>query len=224
MSPSNSLSGLQEVPPQRRAIDAIFRFTIHKIMLLIERMNNQSSFRSLHFAGALAALSLLAASPALAWVGGPFSNNSALQAGTNGIYKTSITGKNLSGVARFVVDAAAQGSGQFTIFHEGQTQIGNTDAFLDHERKRFDGLLNGSALDGYFNAKIKSTGRSFLFNGNGQVQTSGVNGTVPTYATGVIITGGTSVTGTYLTADDPIARFTKIKVRGTRTSLATTTS
>ncbi len=161
-----------------------------------------------------------------AWVGGPFSNNSALRVGTDGVYRASITGKNTSGVARFVINSNSPSIGQFTIFHEGLIATGATDGLIDHERKLFTSTFNGFSLTGFFNAKIKSTGRSFLFDGKGKIQSTR-SATVPTARTGVDDIIVNPVTGSVtviprVEAGDAIPLFTKIKVRGLRTGLPST--
>ncbi len=167
----------------------------------------------------------ISAANASAWVGGPFSNNSPLPTGTDGTYKLSVTGKNLSGVARFTSDSIGDGDGSFAIFHEGLVATGQTEAFIDHERNKVFGVFNSSTLTGEWDAKIKSTGRSFLFEGKGLIQ-SLRSGSVPTFTSGISniivdpITGKVTVIP-IVRAGDPIPLFTKIKVRGTRTSTAT---
>ncbi len=166
--------------------------------------------------------SFWATSSSMAWVGGPFSNNSPLRTGTDGTYKLSVTGKNLSGVARFTSSSVGDGASSFTIFHEGLVATGRTNAFIDHERKKVFGVFDGSALTGEWDARIKSTGRSFLFEGRGVIQSSR-SGSVPTFTAGVAdiivdpVTGDVSVIP-IVRSGDPIPLFTKIKVRGTRTS------
>jgi hypothetical protein len=162
------------------------------------------------------------ATTASAWSGGPFSNNSPLRSGTDGTYKLSVTGKNLSGVARFASDSVGDGGGSFSIFHEGLVATGNTAAFIDHERKKVFGVFNSSALTGEWDARIKSTGRSFLFEGRGVIQSSR-SGSIPTFTSGVssiIVNPGTGAVTVIpiVRPGDPIPLFTKIKVRGTRTS------
>lgn len=97
---------------------------------------------------AIVSVLALQASPAMAWVGGPWS------AGTHdnhvtGIFGGMITMKNGSGIFRFSSDESAQ-LGAFNssmIYYKGRTFLGSCQAHLDFDAKKVVGITNGSAYD-----------------------------------------------------------------------------
>jgi len=86
--------------------------------------------------------------PALAWVGGPWSGNTYDNKVT-GLFGGSITMKNGSGIFRFSATETAQ-MGAFNssmIYYKGVTFFGSCQANIDFEAKTVDGMTNGSAFN-----------------------------------------------------------------------------
>ncbi len=97
---------------------------------------------------ALITLVSMQATPALAWVGGPWSGNT-WDGKPTGLFGGSITMKNGSGIFRFTSSESAQ-MGTFNssmIYYKGVTFFGSCQANIDFDAKRVDGMTNGSAFN-----------------------------------------------------------------------------
>ncbi len=100
----------------------------------------------------------LQVTPAMAWVGGPWS------AGTHdnhvtGIFGGIITMKNGSGIFRFSSDESAQ-LGAFNssvVYYKGRTFLGSCLAHIDFQSKSISGITNGSAYDRSPTQRIPTT-------------------------------------------------------------------
>jgi len=106
---------------------------------------NQSRMKKL-----IAILTLVAmqTTPALAWVGGPWSGNTHDNRVT-GTFGGTITMKNGSGIFRFSATESAQ-MGAFNssmIYYKGVTFFGSCQATIDFESKTVAGMTNGSAFN-----------------------------------------------------------------------------
>jgi len=97
---------------------------------------------------AIITMTAMQATPALAWVGGPWSGNTYSNSVT-GTFGGSITMKNGSGIFRFSATESAQ-MGAFNtsmIYYKGITFFGSCQANLDFDSKTVDGMTNGSAYN-----------------------------------------------------------------------------
>lgn len=97
---------------------------------------------------AIATVMALQATPAMAWVGGPWSSNT-YDGRVTGIFGGMITMRNGSGIFRFSATETAQ-LGAFNssmIYYKGVTYLGSCQADLDFEAKRVSGITNGSAYN-----------------------------------------------------------------------------
>ncbi len=87
---------------------------------------------------------LFQAAPAMAWVGGPYSNNAA-DGRFGGVFQGMITMKNGSGMFRF-----SSGSEPFispnansVVFHQGLVYYGDCFGMVDFPSKKISGITNG---------------------------------------------------------------------------------
>lgn len=97
---------------------------------------------------ALITLVSMQATPAFAWVGGPWSGNT-WDSKTTGLFGGTITMKNGSGIFRFTGTETAQ-MGTYSssmIYYKGVTFFGSCQANIDFDAKTVDGMTNGSAFN-----------------------------------------------------------------------------
>ena len=97
---------------------------------------------------AIITLMAMQATPALAWVGGPWSGNT-YDGKTTGLFGGTITMKNGSGIFRFTSTETAQ-MGTYSssmIYFKGITFFGSCQANIDFDAKTVDGITNGSAFN-----------------------------------------------------------------------------
>ncbi|MFN0125882.1 MAG: hypothetical protein ACKV19_04255 [Verrucomicrobiales bacterium] len=97
---------------------------------------------------ALITLVSMQATPAMAWIGGPWSGNT-WDGQTTGLFGGTITMKNGSGIFRFTSTETAQ-MGTYSssmIYYKGITFFGSCQANIDFEAKTVDGMTNGSAFN-----------------------------------------------------------------------------
>ncbi len=79
---------------------------------------------------------------ALAWKGGPFSNNSYSPSGYQGTYRGVVSGKNVSGVTSFTMSNDSVSVGRSIIFAEGRVYSGGCEGLVTNESVNavFDGF------------------------------------------------------------------------------------
>ncbi len=97
---------------------------------------------------ALLTIVSMQATPAMAWVGGPWSGNT-YDGQTSGLFGGTITMKNGSGIFRFTSTETAQ-MGTYSssmIYFKGITFFGSCQANIDFQSKTVDGMTNGSAFN-----------------------------------------------------------------------------
>ncbi len=97
---------------------------------------------------ALITLTAMQATPAMAWVGGPWSGNTP-DSHTEGLFGGTITMRNGSGMFRFTSFDTAQ-LGIFStsmIYYKGITFLGSCQANIDFDSKDVFGITNGSAYN-----------------------------------------------------------------------------
>lgn len=153
-------------------------------------------------------------SPALAWKGGPYSNNT-LDGFDGGIFQYSYRGTKVSGMARFTQNTSSSYNSEFgdsVTYYNGITYYGESYGFVDFISGVVDGVVNGTAAGTDLNnpaAVLRST------NGTSWGVFNGVR-----YGTGNPLFGGFTPggpAGTYmvanatwsgrLTTDHPVPRF-----------------
>lgn len=112
------------------------------------------------------------ASPALAWVGGPYSNNT-VDGFDGGIFQYTFRGDNVMGMARFSQNTSAAYNSEFgdsVTYFNGVTYYGESYGFVDFASGSVDGIVNGTAAGTDLNnpaaAFRSANGTSFgVFNG-----------------------------------------------------------
>ncbi len=112
---------------------------------------------------------LFQAAPAMAWVGGPYSNNTH-DGRSGGVFQGMITMKNGSGMFRF-----SSGSEPFispnansVIFHQGLTYFGDCFGMVDFPSKKISGIMNGRTTITFpANTPATPTGSPSIQFGNG---------------------------------------------------------
>jgi len=169
----------------------------------------------------------ISGSSALAWVGGPFSNDTADNNGADGIHSAVLRGPNLTGVLQMPIGAAATGvGGVASVVLEGVIATGEVLGTADVPGRTMAGLiasrtestfqiadggldnadvvleLPGASAPGSFKAKITQTSPAFTWEGDGTMQN---------FAS---VTGIDPETGLEVTPE--VVRFT---ISGIRTSL-----
>ncbi|MGF1657408.1 MAG: hypothetical protein ACFCU3_10565 [Verrucomicrobiales bacterium] len=139
---------------------------------------------------------------AMAWRGGPFSNNSPLPTGYAGTYRASITGVNIIGIAAFSSSNVGLAGGRFIIFNRGLIYVGECDTIINGIDGTITGILSGGLnvpgtgtaaasialnilalqgstfLNGFFEANIDSTAANFSFSGKGKINLFRAGGSV----------------------------------------------
>ena len=102
------------------------------------------------FAAALTFLSVLFQSTsAMAWVGGPYSNNT-FDGKSGGVFQGTMTMKNGSGMFRFATGSEPFNSpnAESVVFHEGLVFYGDCFGQVDFHAKRVSGITNGNTTLG----------------------------------------------------------------------------
>ncbi|MEI6279450.1 MAG: hypothetical protein WCQ16_08730 [Verrucomicrobiae bacterium] len=104
--------------------------------------------------------------------GSPFSNGSFFPA--DGTFQATIRGTNLSGVAVFSTSSEGSGGGMFTVFANGNTYIGNTNASIsgDTIAASFEASLPGSGTGtsaSTISSVLGQTGGTFASGGTNTV-------------------------------------------------------
>jgi len=107
--------------------------------------------------------------------GSPFSNGSFFPA--DGTFQATIRGTNLSGVAVFSTSSEGSGGGMFTVFANGNTYIGNTNASIsgDTIAASFEASLPGSGTGtsaSTISSVLGQTGGTFTSGGTNSTSTS----------------------------------------------------
>ena len=121
---------------------------------------------------ALLTIFAMFASPALAWTGGPYGNNT-YDGFDGGIFQYTIRGNNVSGLARFTQNTASSYNSEFgdsVTYYNGITYYGESYGFVDFVGSIADGVINATAAGTDLNnpaAVLRSTnGTSWgVFNG-----------------------------------------------------------
>lgn len=102
------------------------------------------------YAAALTFLTVLFQSTsAMAWIGGPYSNNTA-DGKSGGVFQGTITMKNGSGMFRFSTGQEPFNSpnAESVVFHEGLVFYGDCFGQVDFHAKRVSGITNGNTALG----------------------------------------------------------------------------
>ena len=130
----------------------------------------------------LSLLGLLSQATALAWVGGPYSNNT-YDGFAGGIFTGTIRGSNTSGILKFSQGNEAYVSpfGDSIVYNKGMAYYGECYGFVDFDSKTVSGVTNGSNSGANLNDPNSSPQYRNLF-GNGFGVQNGV--TVGGYQTG----------------------------------------
>jgi hypothetical protein len=121
---------------------------------------------------ALLTIFAMFASPASAWVGGPYGNNTH-DGFDGGIFQYTMRGNNVMGLARFSQNTAAAYNSEFgdsVTYYNGVTYYGESYGMVDFVSGICDGVVNGTAAGTDLNnpaAVLRSAnGTSFgVFNG-----------------------------------------------------------
>jgi hypothetical protein len=121
---------------------------------------------------ALLTIFAMFASPALAWTGGPYGNNT-YDGFDGGIFQYTFRGNNVSGLARFSQNTAAAYNSEFgdsVTYYNGITYYGESYGFVDFVSGFVDGIINGTAAGTDLNNPASvlrtATGTSWgVFNG-----------------------------------------------------------
>jgi hypothetical protein len=97
------------------------------------------------FGAYLSLLGLLSQASALAWVGGPYSNNT-YDGFDGGIFGGTIRGSACSGIFKFSQGNEAYVSpfGDSIVYHKGMAYYGECYGFVDFDSKTVSGVTNGS--------------------------------------------------------------------------------
>jgi hypothetical protein len=86
-------------------------------------------------------------SPALAWKGGPYSNNTT-DGIDGGIFQYSFRGNRVSGLARFTQNTSSSYNSEFgdsVVYYNGITYYGESYGFVDYFSDIVDGTVNATA-------------------------------------------------------------------------------
>ncbi len=104
--------------------------------------------------------------PAMAWVGGPYSNNIA-DGRAGGVFQGTISMKNGSGMFRFATSSEPflSPNANAVIIHKGITYFGDCFGMVDGPSKRISGITNGLSNIST-DTVVQPTGGSFINLGN----------------------------------------------------------
>lgn len=111
----------------------------------------------------------LQAVPAMAWVGGPYSNNTP-DGKSGGVFQGMISMKNGSGMFRFASGAEPfiSPNANSVVFHKGLVFYGDCFGMVDFPSKRVSGITNGLTTITYDqNPGVTATGTPLLQFSNG---------------------------------------------------------
>ena len=110
-------------------------------------------------------------SSAFAWVGGPYSNNTA-DGFDGGIFQYTIRGSRTSGMSRFSQNLGSSYNSEFgdsIIYYRGTTYYGESYGFVDYASKKVDGIINAATAGADNNPQTlwrSATGTTWgVFNG-----------------------------------------------------------
>lgn len=141
------------------------------------------------FGAYLSLIGILSQSTALAWVGGPYSNNT-YDGLDGGVFGGTIRGSNTSGIFKFSQGNEAYVSpfGDSIVYHKGLTYYGECFGQVDFDSKTVSGVTNGSSAGSNQNDPNSSPQYRNLFGGGFGVQ----NGTATQLGLNTIDVGATA--------------------------------
>ena len=141
------------------------------------------------FGAYLSLIGILSQSTALAWVGGPYSNNT-YDGLDGGVFGGTIRGSHTSGIFKFSQGNEAYVSpfGDSIVYHKGLTYYGECFGNVDFDSKTVSGVTNGSSAGANQNDPNSSPQYRNLFGGGFGVQ----NGTATQLGLNTIDVGATA--------------------------------
>ena len=165
------------------------------------------------FGAILSLLALISQSTALAWIGGPYSNNT-YDGFDGGTFAGTMRGNRVTGLFKFSQDAQAYVSpfGDSIVYHKGMTYYGEAYGFIDTVGGTASGVTNGQIAGentgdpGALFRNVSGFGFGVLNGEDGRTVSTGASQT--TANTGNInVSGANSMWNGKITAKRPTVRF-----------------
>ncbi len=189
---------------------------------------------------ALAAAAIMLPCVANAHVGGPWSNDSYGENGSDGTYRAVITGPNTSGLLVLVSSSEAFVQGYGFVYTHGLSSIVATESLVDPPARAMNAVFGtidpwtispintispvGPEMTGAFEAKITSTGLNFRFEGEGSFAYADPTIPITTVSNDTITSGSGTATWTYTDINGNTVTWTRDVVESNATNVSYQTS